>query len=245
MENEDSFFKNNNDNKNEEYIKLEYDENNVIHIDDIPKFDFDMKYYSIDEKYLKYVDKMVRKTFEYRELFKFIKQVLDVNHCSYYKDYSMKDNYTIELHHSPFTLYDIVEAVASKQLSRDGYVCTFKITEEVTRLHYQFKVGLTPLNPTAHKLVHNQVLPIHPKIILGYWKEFYGEYNAYLGKTALNHYDEVIDLENKIDNPSVPKIMEYDPVKIEMPINMITSKEFNKIVIEPKLNSILNIESME
>ena len=38
-------------------VKLEYDKNNIIHLDDIPDIDFDMKITSINEKYYKYVTK--------------------------------------------------------------------------------------------------------------------------------------------------------------------------------------------
>ena len=59
-------------------VKLEYDKNNIIHLDDIPDIDFDMKMTSVNEKYYKYVTKMCRHTPEYRDFIQFMKQAIIV-----------------------------------------------------------------------------------------------------------------------------------------------------------------------
>lgn len=222
----------------EEMKILEYDENGVIKIDEIPDTNFDMKYYEYDTKDIGRVEKIIRSSEEYRSFIQFMKQNLDVNHCSFYEGYSMKNGLTIELHHSPFTLYNITEAVIVKFMNRDKYWETFRVAEEVIRLHYEFKVGLTPLNPTAHKLVHNGVLKVHPKIVIGDWKSFYGEYNAYLSEDAILNYKEAIDLETK-GGVDIPKIMEYNPTSLETPNNkMITSDFIDRLCIESKIKQL-------
>ena len=222
----------------EEMKILEYDENGVIKIDEIPDTNFDMKYYEYDTKDIGRVEKIIRSSEEYRSFVQFMKQNLDVNHCSFYEGYSMKNGLTIELHHSPFTLYNITEAVIVKFMNRDKYWETFRVAEEVIRLHYEFKVGLTPLNPTSHKLVHNGVLKVHPKIVIGDWKSFYGEYNAYLSEDAILNYKEAIDLETK-GGVDIPKIMEYNPTSLETPNNkMITSDFIDRLCIESKIKQL-------
>lgn len=222
----------------EEYHILEYDKNNVLHIDEIPKIDFDMKYYEYNEQDIKRVERIIRNSPEYRDYIYFIKTNLNVSHCSYYEGYSMQNGLTIELHHSPFTLFNITEAVMAKSMHDNGYWETFRIAAEVVLLHYTCKVGLTPLNPTLHKLVHSGILPVHPKIILGDWKTFYGEYQAFLSEDANKNYLEAIELENGNKTVEIPKILEYAPVKIQMPIEAITSEYVDKLCIQSKFKAL-------
>lgn len=218
--------------------KLEYDKDNVIHLDEIPDPNFDMTYSFVNDKYYKYVTATVRRTIEYREYIQFLKQQLDVDHCSFYEGYSMKNGFIIELHHAPFTLYDYVETVCTKYMHDKGFVETFKVVEEVNKLHYLFEVGLTPLNPTAHKLVHAGALTVHPKIILGNWKQFYGEYAAFASEAVVKKYNDALTLESKLSSPNVPNILEYAPTKLVSPLQMITGQELDQLVIESKMKAI-------
>lgn len=222
----------------EEYHILEYDENNVLHLEEIPSIGFDMKYYEYNEKDVKAVERIVRNSPEYRDFIYFMKTNLNVNHCSYYEGYSMKNGLTIELHHSPFTLFNITEAVIAKSMHEKGYWETQPVAMEVVLLHYNFKVGLTPLNPTLHKLVHSGVMPVHPKIVLGEWKEFYGEYQAFLSEDANKNYLEAIELEKGKKTVELPKILEYAPVKIKMPVPAITSDFVDKMCIQSKFKAL-------
>ena len=226
----------------EDSVKLEYDKNNVMHLEEIPEADFDMKVRTVNEKYYKYVTKMCRATIEYRDFIQFMKQNLDVNHCSFYEGYSMKNGFTIELHHAPFTLYDYVETCCTKSMEKQGYCETMKICEEVIMLHYRFMVGLTPLNPTAHKLVHSSVLPVHPKIVIGDWKKFYGEYNPWLSEAAIQKYEDAMKLEKTKDNPEIPKILEFAPTTLQTNIPKLLEAEFEKIVIDSKIAKLNAIE---
>ena len=239
MDNKVAFIKPSDEINSQNGTALVPDENNIIHIDEIPDPGFDMKYYEFDEKQVKRVEVGIRSSFEYRGIIQFIKHNLNVNHCSFYEGYSMKNGLTIELHHSPFTLYDITEAVMAKSLKLKGYWESFRVIEEVNRLHYEFKIGLTPLNPTAHKLVHNQTLTVHPKIVIGYWKEFYGEYQAYLSEAAVSKYKEMLDMETRnVEDVKVPKILEYRPTIIQSPIHAITQELVDKLYIDSKLNKL-------
>ncbi len=217
-------------------VKLEYDKNNVMHLDEVPEIEFDMRMTSVNDKYYKYVTRMCRRTPEYRDFIYFMKHNLDINHCSFYEGYSIKDGYIIELHHAPFTLYDYVETVCTKQMAQQGWVETMKICEEVIALHFKFMVGLTPLNPTAHELVHSDALPVHPKIIIGDWKAFYGEYNAWVSESVVRKYDEAIALEKKHDSPELPKILEYAPVTLDAGLIKLTEGDLDKLIIQSKIS---------
>ena len=240
MENKSNIIKPSEKDIESEGAALTPDKDGIIRIDEIPDPGFDMKYFDFDEKEIKRVETEIRRSFEYRGLIQFIKQNLNINHCSFYEDYSMKNGLTIEIHHSPYTLYDITEAVMAKSMKNKGFWETFRIVEEVNMLHYQFKIGLTPLNPTAHKLVHAGQLAVHPKIVIGFWKEFYGEYQAYLGDAACKKYEDMIALENTNGGePKIPKILEYRPTTIEIPnMQILTSELVDKLCVESKLEKL-------
>lgn len=211
------------------------DKDGIITIDEIPDPGFDMKYYEYNEKIIKKLEIAIRGSFEYKGLFMFIKTYLNVDHCAFYEQYSIKNGLTIELHHAPFTLYDITEAVVAKSMHDKGYYETFRVVEEVNKLHYLFKVGLTPLNPTAHKLVHSGVLPVHPKIIIGDWKGFFTEYQAFLNESAIKKYTDALNLEEEKQNVEIPQIMNYKPSKIVSPIQLPTIEDIQKLVVDSRM----------
>ena len=214
------------------------DKDGIIRLDEIPDPGFDMKYFEYNEKAIKKLEIAIRGSFEFKGLFMFIKTYLNVDHCAFYEQYSMKNGLTIELHHAPFTLYDITEAVVAKSMHDKGYYESFRVIEEVNKLHYQFVIGLTPLNPTAHKLVHSGVLPVHPKIIIGNWKEFYNMYQAFLNETAIKRYNDTIALEENKKGVEIPKIMNYNPSRIESPIKLPSQADIEKWIVDSKLKKL-------
>ena len=216
---------------------LDPDKNGVAHLDEIPDPQFDMRYFEYNEKTVKKLEQTIRSSYEYRGLFQFLKQNLNVNHCSFYEGYSMANGLTIELHHAPFTLFDITEAVVAKFVHDQNYWETFRVVEKVNMLHYEFKIGLTPLNPTAHKLVHSGVLPVHPKIIIGDWKEFYREYQSYLNDSAKKKYDDALALETE-KNINIPKIMNFAPMELETPIELPSINTINNLIVGSKLKRL-------
>ena len=148
----------------------------------------------------------------------------------------MENGFTVEIHHSPFTLYEICEAVANKQFSEKKYVETFKVCEEVTRLHFEFKVGLVPLNPTAHELVHSGVLPIHPSIVLGNWRKFEEEYREYLSEDTKIKFMNTIEFEKNNDFTKFPKILERNEIKLEVKDQKsLSGFNIDKFIIESKM----------
>ena len=110
------------------------DKDGIITIDEIPDPAFDMKYYEYNEKIIKKLEIAIRGSFEYKGLFMFIKTYLNVDHCAFYEQYSIKNGLTIELHHAPFTLYDITEAVVAKSMHDKGY---YEIDEQQSEYVYE------------------------------------------------------------------------------------------------------------
>lgn len=209
----------------EEKVKYE-----IIEFDELPLPNYDGKYRKLDVSLMKYITNRVRKTIEYKNLIEYLKKTLNINHCSFYKDYSMENGFTIELHHAPLTLYDYVETVCNYHFSlnkNDPYIIPWEIEEEVNKLHYEFKVGLIPLNSTAHKLVHSGALEIHPSMVNFNWKSFVNEYKDFLSEEVNNKillFNEIA----KTDPDEIPSVLKYKPVLI----NNLKFKSLGKFNIE-------------
>jgi hypothetical protein len=211
----------------------------IIEIDSIPKPKFDMKYREVNVSLIKYITRMVRTTFEYKEYIQILKNYLNVDRCAYYEGYSIKNGFTLEVHHSPFTLFDICEIVCNKHFSLNNYIETFKVTEEVVLLHFEFKVGLVPLNPTAHQLVHSGSLVIHPELVLGSWKEFEEEYRSYMSEDMRLKYIDMIKYEKETDPSIFPTIMKKTDVVLKLPnVKPLTKLNLDKLFIEQKLKRL-------
>lgn len=76
---------------------------NVIKIIDIPEIDMDGKYKIVEEKVIKYIERVIRSSYEYRDYIKYLKTTLDINSCTFYEGYSISNGLSVEIHHSPFT----------------------------------------------------------------------------------------------------------------------------------------------
>lgn len=181
----------------------------------IPNSEYSFDHTDLDTKYIKKIERIVRKSFEYRIWSIFVKTVLDISHCAFYQGYSMSNAFTIELHHYPITLYDITYAIAHKALSKDGFYNTFKVAEEVCKVHYMFYISVVPLSPTAHKLYHDGLLPIHPDLVKGNWKEFFNRYENFISDECKYNINKMQEDKNK-DPTKFPKILHKNEVKLQM-----------------------------
>lgn len=212
---------------------------NIIRIIDIPEVSLTGKYKIIDQKIISYIEKKVRNSYEYKAFISYLKNTLDINSCSYYEGFNIANGFKIEIHHAPFTLYDYTQTVCNKQMEENGgFFDALEVAEEVTRLHFLFKVGLVPLNPTAHELVHSGNLQIHPDLILGDYESFLSEYSKYLTddiKEKILKLDDLKEEENKL-----PNILKKKEIKLLTPFKKMDGKKFISSTIEEKLQLLEN-----
>ena len=149
-----------NDDSPKEYI-LNVDETQKVNMCSIHDEIFFIE--SSMDKYIKYIEKLVRNSYEYRNYIWTLKNEFDINRCKFLKDIDIqKTGVGLEFHHYPFTLYDIVFLTITDKINRYGQfesniTDAWKLAEEITRLHYENKVGLVPLTTTVHELVHNGI----------------------------------------------------------------------------------------
>ena len=217
----------------------------------LKKEPFSFKYYVRDknrDELIKYFEKGIRDSFEYKWLIDLFKTTLDIKSCVFFKGYSLENGMKLEFHHHPFTLYDYVEAVVNKQLLFHGqdddhgkYVLENEVMNEVCRIHYELKVGLVPLDPTSHAQVHDHKLDIPPQLIIGNYELFYNQYFNYISKDAKEKYRNYLEF-NPIDQDlEYPVNYKYKPMTVNASNKMaITTDKVDRLLLADKLDHINN-----
>lgn len=156
------------------------------------------KYYDLDNdkdrfKFISTVERICRSSMEYKQLIEFLKVNMNMNFCSFFHNVSRNINGTakvrIEIHHEPFTLYDIVAIILNDRIENEKYISIFDIADEVMEVHYKGYVGLVPLSETVHELVHNGKIFIPLQFIDEGFNLFYRKY-----KKTIDNMDGLCDL---------------------------------------------------
>lgn len=162
-------------------------------IKDLPKCTAHIEISTDKEKvrFIKEVERLVRKSIEYKDYVAFLKEYINMENCSFFTNIKAErtNKIKLEIHHEPFTLYDITNIVVTKAIANKEELNYFKIAEEVMKLHYQDKVGLIPLSLTVHKLVHLGTIFIPLQAIYGRYIDFIKEYRPYI----TNDYMEMLE----------------------------------------------------
>lgn len=130
-----------------------------------------------DEKtkvaFITYIEKIVRTSYEYKTLIKMLKEDLDMNSCTYFHNIEESMKIGIEIHHSPFTLFDICLILLNKFIEEGEPIDPFTLAEAVLYEHYAGRVGLVPLCKTVHELVHVGQIFIPIEYVFGDVGSFY------------------------------------------------------------------------
>lgn len=179
---------------------INFDLNNttVISFDKLPdydKIDYDLNIPKEYDSFILDVKRDCRNSFEYHQYMKFLKENLDMNKCSFFKNVSGENSrrIKIEIHHDPFTIEDIIRIVVRKRLSYLEMMEPEQVSKEVMFLHYNMMVGLIPLSTTVHQLVGNNYLFVPTTHVMGNYKAFVQAYDEFIDpetKAVLNRIEE-------------------------------------------------------
>lgn len=152
-------------------------------------------------KFIRGVEMACRHSMEYRDYIKFLKRNTDLRRCEVLKGLSSDNgrHYTIEIHHEPFTLFDIVETVVNRRETEGESLSPLLIADEVMELHYNNKVGLIHLSSTMHGLVHDDKIFIPLQYIYHRYDEFYKEYKEYMNPLVEEKLAAKVELSLKSD----------------------------------------------
>lgn len=202
-------------------IKIEDLDNSdkLFKLTELPDYDtedYDLNSGKDFNKYISDLEKIVRGSYEYKALINHLRNYYEMNKSASFQSLSNTDSRVrIEIHHSPFTLYDICRIVYDKRSFYHQDLSIEMVAKEVMELHYRRVVGLVPVTETEHQLVHNQYYFIPTTILWGRYDLFVSMYNQFL-----EEYKSVLE-----------EIEEYSKVYDQIQQNKIISK--SSVYIDP------------
>ena len=194
------------------------DKKKSIYIKFVPEFnisDYDLSNPKELSKYFKSIKRICRNSRTYKKLINFLRENVDMNKCSYFKNVDNIDTYSlkIHIHHTPLTLYDIVTTVYNKRLLNHESLSEMMVAKEVMWLHYNLFVGLIPLSETVHGSVHNGQAFIPTTKVYGMYKTFVKLYEPYMDKELLKVLSNMEEMSDDYD--TITKLLEVSPVFID------------------------------
>ena len=194
------------------------DKKKSIYIKFVPEFnisDYDLSNPKELSKYFKSIERICRNSRTYKKLINFLRENVDMNKCSYFKNVDNIDTYSlkIHIHHTPLTLYDIVTTVYNKRLLNHESLSEMMVAKEVMWLHYNLFVGLIPLSETVHGSVHNGQAFIPTTKVYGMYKTFVKLSEPYMDKELLKVLSNMEEMSEDYD--TITKLLEVSPVFID------------------------------
>lgn len=218
-------------------VVQEHNKNNQLNFGDIPEYDYityDLEDDKQLKKYFKNIEMEIRSSFEYRQMIKYLKDYMGMDNCSFIQ-VSSRDNFNIriEIHHYPFSLYDIVTIVYGKRIYYQEPIDVELVAKEVTMLHYKLLVGLIPLSKTVHQLAHAGKLFIPIENILGRYQLFIDFYKPFCS-------EEQLDTINRIEKYSQEQVSDLLNTQRILEQNNISIHNSNPQYQLPDINNINN-----
>lgn len=207
---------------------IQHDVTKIKHITSDP---MDLYDYCLDvdndknvDQYISNIERIVRTSLEYKEMLTVLKEDYGFNQCMFWENVSsekdpnepFKKTPRIEIHHEPFSLYDIVNVVLLKRISRQEACRPLEVAEEVLYLHAKGLIGLVPLSVTIHKLVHNSQLFIGMDYVSGRPDLFYKLYLPYIPVSLRQLYDSNLIRSSQIDNEVMRDLDILQPHYLEL-----------------------------
>lgn len=128
------------------------------------------------KKFIKSTERMVRQSTEYTNYLALIKTNYNILNYDNVLSHISSAEASIEFHHYPFTLYDIVDIMMNHKMMTNQKFTSFSLAKEIMGLHFNQMIGLVPLTTTNHQLAHLGGLFISTKQIFGQWEMFMGAY---------------------------------------------------------------------
>lgn len=214
-------------------IIAEKNNNNILKLNNIPEYDFlvwDLEDDKELKKFYATIEKEIRGSFEYREMIQYLRNNYNMNECSFIK-VSNKDNFNIkiEIHHYPFTLYDVVLIVYRKRIYYQESLDVQMVAKEVTMLHYKLLVGLIPLSKTVHQLVHDGKLFIPVHNVLGRYRVFVDLYKPFCEPEQLETLERIERYSQDESHLHNTTILDQNMISVSTTNTAYQIPDFNRI----------------
>lgn len=149
--------------------------------------------------YIKDIEKLVRKSKEYKAYKKFLMNDVGLNHCMVFPNISTElgEEVTIEMHHGPIlTLYDCCAIVVDHMLKNKLPVTTFRVAKQIIKEHEDNNIQVVMVCDLVHKLCHTGGSPIYinPKQAWGKLDVFLSKYKDGLNERRKTIIQTNLDL---------------------------------------------------
>lgn len=157
----------------------------------------DNEYFMSYESYVHFIkgcEKLVRTNDRYKKYISYLKGEIKLNKCQVLKDVTDDDDVTIEMHHTPFTLFDVCAIVTEYFLYKKWKISTFRIANQVLDEHQENRIGVVMLSETVHEAVHNGTIIITYPMIYGDLKAFIKKYNDVISNQYREKINKLIDV---------------------------------------------------
>jgi hypothetical protein len=214
----------------------------TINLINVPEFEYKV-YDTNDEKeyehYIKDVESQVRRSFEYRQFIKYLRETMNMNKCAFLQNVSNEETFDIkiELHHYPFSLRDIADIIFRKRTYYNESLEIQMVAKEVMECHYKLIVGLIPLSETVHELAHSHRIFIPVDKVVGRYKLFVELYKPFIAPEMLETLERIEKYTMEHSEIGNTNIIEQNNVSYEIKdkryalpdFNPITDKMFNRL----------------
>ena len=167
------------------------------------------------DKFVKRIERIVRGSMEYKDYIKFLKEHIGLDSCIFFQkvtngNKNKQKRISIEIHHEPFTLYDLVDIEIMRREAEHLPIEMLPIAESVMCLHYDGLVGLIPLSKTQHELIHSSKCFIPLQHIYQDYDKYYEKFEEYIEEAE--HIKKKLDVKiqlslecSKIQSDSEPE----------------------------------------
>ena len=172
-------------------------------------------------KIVKRMERIIRGSTEYKDYIAFLRENVGMDACAFFNNISKDTSKSlrIEIHHVPFTLFDITKIIVNKYMEEGLPLNELLMAEEVMKVHYSNMVGLIPLSKTLHLMVHGEnaekvVIPAY--MIFGNYKKFIEEYGDYMNDEDFKKIERLIQRTKEIKESDY-KFLEqhYDYIEVD------------------------------
>jgi hypothetical protein len=215
----------------------------VLNFEEIPDPSHDFTYDFVDEKLIAYVTRLARSSFEMGELFYIMKNFANLDKCLFYDTYTVDrfSSKNVELHHFPLKIHSVSETIANKHLAEKEHWSPFEAAEEVVECHFRFWIGLVPLSPTVHELVHSDVVSLHlehvPKRFQ--WRRFVDEYGKWMSEDVKAKLLDIEEYSRTHSPDEYPEILKRQLTKLEIKgLERISENNVHALITDNKKRAL-------
>ena len=200
--------------------------------------------YKAKAKYVKYLERLIRGSLELKAYLSFLKENAEMNDCAIFAGVNREDC-RIEIHHFPFSLFDITRIVLDDALANNEDVSSFAIVSRVVLEHFLGNVGLIPLSLTAHELAHSGSITLSLKNVTGNWQNFVKKFGYVMTKDDIERLKFLVNASTSesLNNTNMRKL-KIVPRQIKI-IKQISNGESNATVVKEPLAETERTESSE